>query len=722
MRREAQGAGRDLSRRDFLRSTAAVGAGLTVVATISCAPKGADPDATSGPGTTPLQPNAFVKVSTDGSVTVVCGYSEMGQGVLTAVPMLVAEELDVDWSKVKVEQGPAGEAFFNPLFGIQGTGGSTTVRAAWKPLREAGAKARAMLVGAAAAEWGVAADECRTANGEVVHEASNRRAPYGKLVEAASKLPVPEQVTLKDPKDFRVLGKAMPRLDLGDKVTGKGVFGMDVQVPGLLVGVVARCPVYGGKASKWDEAAAKAVPGVKHVAVISSGVAVIADGYWAARKGRDALAVQWDEGPNAGQSSAKISAQLAGLVKRSGISARKEGGGAAPQQGKTIEAVYEVPYIAHACMEPMNATAHVEADKVTVWAPVQFQAGGGFGGGARELAAKIAGVPVEKSTVHTTLLGGGYGRRFFLDFVGDAVECSKAAAAPVKVVWSREEDIQHDFFRPVSTAWFRGTVDGSGNATSFVSRVACAPIMPPPPGKLDDASVEGLANLPYGIPNIAVEGHNPQLGVPTGFWRSVGSSQNAFLSECFIDEMAAAAGKDPFEFRRAMLEKAPRHKRVLELAAEKAGWGTALPSGRARGIAVAESFGSYVAEVAEVSMENGVPRVHRVVAAIDCGPIVNPDIIAAQVESGIVYGLTAALYGEITIEGGRAVQGNFDTYKMLRINEMPVVEVHIVPSTDSQGGVGEPGTPPIAPAVVNALAVLTGTRIRKLPIVRTTTA
>lgn len=711
---------RDVSRRDFLRTGAVVGAGLTVAVQLGCTPK--DPDAGSGPVTTPLAPNAFVRVSTDGSVTVVCGYSEMGQGVLTAVPMLVAEELDVDWAKVKVEQGPAAEPYFNPLFGIQGTGGSSTVRGAWKPLREAGARARAMLVGAAAAEWGVPEGECRTVKGEVVHEASNRRARYGKLAEAASKLPVPEQVTLKDPKDFQVLGKAFPRLDLGDKVTGKGQFGIDVQVPGMLVAVVARSPVYGGKPAKWDEGAAKAVPGVKQVAVISSGVAVIADAYWAARKGREALAVQWDEGAGAGQSSAKISAQLAALVRRPGISARKEGAAAAPQAGKTIEAVYEVPYIAHACMEPMNATAHVEAGKVTVWAPVQFQAGGGFGGGARELAARIAGVPVEQATVHTTLLGGGFGRRFFLDFVADAVEASKAAGAPVKVVWSREEDIQHDFYRPVSTAWFRGTVGADGSALSLVSRVACAPILPPPPGKLDDSSVEGLANLPYSIPNISVEGHNPQLGVPTGFWRSVGSSQNTFFSECFIDEMAVAAGKDPFEFRRALLDKAPRHKRVLELAAEKAGWGTPLPAGRARGIAVAESFASYVAEVAEVSLVDGVPRVHRVVVAVDCGPIVNPDIIAAQMESAVVYGLTAALYGEISIEGGRAVQANFDTYRMLRINEMPVVEVHIVPSTDSQGGVGEPGTPPIAPAVVNALAALTGERIRKLPLAPATTA
>jgi isoquinoline 1-oxidoreductase beta subunit len=540
---------------------------------------------------------------------------------------------------------------------------------------------------------------------------------YGTLAEEAAGLPVPETVTLKDPSEFRILGKAVPRLDVPDKVTGKAGFGIDAQVPGLLVAVVARCPVFGGEAVRWDEAAALAVPGVRHVVKITSGIAVVADGYWSARKGRDALATEWNGGANSGQSSERISAQLASLVRRPGIEVRREGAGAAAQQGTTIEAVYEVPFLAHACMEPMNATAHVQEDRVTIWGPMQFQAGAAFGGGAREMGAGIGGVPVDQVTVHTTMLGGGFGRRFFLDFVAEALECSKATGTPVKVVWSREDDVQHDFYRPASMAWFRGTV-ADGAPVSWVNRVACPAILPGAPGALDDSSVEGLANFPYTIPNVLVEGHNPALGIPTGFWRSVGSSQNAFFSECFMDELAAAAGKDPFEFRRDLLDNAPRHRRVLETAAERAGWGTPLPEGRARGIAVAESFGSFVAQVAEVSMNDGVPRVHRVVVAIDCGPIVNPDIIAAQMESGIVFGLTAALYGEIAIEGGRAVQANFDTYQMLRLQEMPVVEVHIVPSTDSQGGVGEPGTPPIAPAVVNAIAALTGERIRRLPIVR----
>lgn len=701
------------TRREFVRTGVAAGAGLTIAVQLGCRP--GEP---SGPVTTPFVPNAFVKVGTDGSVTVVCGYSEMGQGVLTAVPQLVAEELDVEWSKVRVEQAPAGEAYFNPAFGIQGTGGSTTVRASYMPLREAGARARAMLVAAAAQQWGVSPEECRTEAGYVHRDGSRSRLSYGALAEAAALLPVPETVTLKDPKDFRIIGKAAPRLDVPDKVTGKSGFGIDVQVPGLLVGVVARSPVFGGKPVRWDEAAALAVPGVRHVVSIGSGVAVIGDGYWAARQGRDALAVEWDNGPNAGQSSARISAQLAALVRRPGIQVRREGAGAATQPGTTVEAVYEVPYLAHACMEPMNATAHVEAGQVTVWAPIQFQAAAGnaFGGGAREIAARIGGVAPEQVTIHTTMLGGGFGRRFFLDFVGEALECSKAVSAPVKVIWTREDDVQHDFYRPAAMAWFRGTV-ADGAPVSWVNRVACPAILPAPAGRVDDSSVEGLANFPYAIPNVLVEAHNPQLGVPTGFWRSVGSSQNAFFSECFVDELAQAAGQDPFEFRRGLLDNAPRHKRVLELAAEKAGWGTTLPAGRARGIAVAESFGSYVAQVAEVSRENGVPRVHRVVVAIDCGPIVNPDIIAAQMESGIIYGLTAALYGQVTIEGGRAVEGNFDTYRLMRHEEAPVVEVHIVPSTDTQGGVGEPGTPPIAPAVVNALAVLTGERIRKLPLV-----
>lgn len=703
-----------VSRRDFLRTGAAIGAGLTIAIQLGCAPKGEG----TGPVTTPFEPNAFLKLGTDGSVIVVVGFSEMGQGVLTAIPQLVAEELDVEWKRVSVEQSPAGEPWYNPAFGIQGTGGSSSVRGSWQPMREAGAKARAMLVAAAAAQWGVPAEECSTEPGEVVHTASGRRLKYGALATAAAALPVPATITLKDPKDFRIIGKSVPRTDLAAKVRGTAGFGIDAPVPGALVGLVARCPVFGGKAVSWDEAAAKAVPGVKHVVAISTGVAVTADGYWSARKGLEALKVQWDEGKGAAVSSAKIAEQLAGLTRRRGIQALKQG--TVGRGARTVEAFYEAPYLAHACMEPMNATVQIEADKATVWAPTQFQSAKGmaFGGGALETVATIAGLPPDQVTVHTTLLGGGFGRRFNQDYVAEAAEVAKATGTPVRLIWSREDDIQHDFYRPVAAARFTGHLDASGRPVGLTAVVASPDIMPAGAGKFDPAVVEGITPMPYALGGLDISAHNPQLGVPTGFWRSVGSSQNAFFLECFIDELAEAAGKDPVEFRRGLLGASPRHLRALELAAEKAGWGTPLPAGRARGVAVAESFGSTVAEVAEVSLENGIPRVHRVVAAIDCGPIVNPDIIAAQIESAVVFGLTAALYGEVTIENGRVVQGNFDSYPLLRMAEMPVVETHIVPSTDPQGGVGEPGTPPIAPAVVNALAALTGKRVRRLPIAK----
>jgi isoquinoline 1-oxidoreductase beta subunit len=698
------------SRREFLRTGAAVGAGLTIAVQLGCS----SPGKPGAPVTTPFEPNAFLRLGTDGSVTVVVGFSEMGQGVLTAIPQLVAEELDADWESVRVEQAPAGEAWNNQMFGLQGTGGSSSVRAAWQPLREAGAKARAMLIAAAASEWKVSPDECDTEAGAVVHRGSGKRADYGSLAEPAAALPVPAEVTLKDPKDFRIIGKAMPRTDLAGKVRGTAIFGLDATVPGMLVAVVARCPVFGGKARSWDEAAAKAVPGVKQVVPITSGIAIVADGYWPAQLGREALNVQWDEGKGASQSSAGIADQLAALTRRPGISALKEGTVAAG--ASVVEALYEAPYLAHACMEPMNATVHIEADKATVWAPTQFVSGAAFGGGTREVVARIAGLAPEQVTVHTTMLGGGFGRRFFQDFTVEAAETAKAVGAPVKLIWSREDDIQHDFYRPVSTVRFAGHLDAAGKPVGLRAVVASPDIIPAGSGKFDEAVVEALRPMPYDFGGVDLSVHNPNLGVPTGWWRSVGSSQNVFFLESFIDELAGAAGKDPFEFRRALLGKSPRHRRALELAAEKAGWGSPLPAGRARGIAVAESFGSFVAQVAEVSLGNGAPRVHRVVCAFDCGPVVNPDIIAAQVESAIVFGLTAALFGEITIEKGRAVQGNFDTYRLLAMSEMPEIETHIVPSTDSQGGVGEPATPPIAPAVANALAALTGKRIRRLPL------
>jgi len=705
-----------VSRRDFLRAGAAAGAGLTIAVWLpSCAP------GARKPVTTPFKPNAWVRVSTDGSVTIVVDRSEMGQGVYTAMPMLVAEELDVPWESVRIEQAGAGKEYYNSIFPSQVTGGSTSVAAGWKPLREAGAKARAMLVATAAAAWKVAATECRTESGVVIHTPSGRRLKYGDLAERAAALPVPDAVTLKDPKDFRIIGSAVPRRDLPDKVTGKAGFGIDVQAPGLLVAVVARCPVFRGKAKSWDAEAAKQVPGVKQVLELSTGIAVLADGYWPAHKGRDALKVVWDEGPAAGLSSTVIRREMAALLARPGHVARKEGTGSLPRSGKAISADYEAPYLAHACREPMNATAHVEADRCTVWVPTQYQCGPALGGGVQEVAAQITGLDPARVTVNTTFLGGGFGRRAMQDFVREAVEASKAAGAPVKVVWSREDDIQHDFYRPPTLVRFGAALGADGLPAGLTARVVCPSIMvssfAAPKTSFDEEAVECIANNPYDIPNVLVDHNQPEWAVPLGFWRSVGASQNGFVIESFIDELATAAKRDPVEYRKALLGKSPRHLAVLELAAEKAGWGRPLPDGRARGVAVVKSFNSYVAEVAEVSLEpDRTVRVHRVVAAVDIGSVVNPDIVRAQVESAIVFGLTAALHGEITVDRGRVVQSNFHDYPLLRMREMPEVEVHLLPSSEKPTGIGEPGTPPIGPAVANAVFALTGRRMRRLPL------
>lgn len=706
----------ELSRRDFLRAGAVAGAGLTLAISLpGCAPREA------AQVTTPFQPNAWLRISTDDTVTLVVDRSEMGQGVMTALPALLAEELDVSWERVRVEPAGAGAEYYNPMFASQATGGSTSVAAAWKPLREAGAKARAMLVSAAAEVWNVDRAECRTEPGVVVHGRSRRRLRYGELAERAARLPVPDQVPLKEPGDFRYIGTAVPRLDLPDKVTGKARFGLDVEVPGMLVAVVARSPVFGGKAKGWDEAAALQVPGVRKIVHLSSGIAVLADGYWAARKGRDALTVVWDRSPGDGWSTDAMRTEMASLARRPGLVARTAGSGALVRGDRTVSASYEAPYLAHACMEPMNATAHVEADRCTVWAPTQYQAGPALGGGVLETAARITGLDPSRVTVHTTYLGGGFGRRVMQDFVIEAVEASKLAGVPVKVIWTREDDIQHDFYRPPTRVDCAASLAADGTPSGLTARVVCpslaSALFGAPRTALDTDAVEGLRNLPYAIPNLRIDAVHPGWPVPIGFWRSVGSSQNGFVLESFMDELAWAAGKDPVAFREALLGQAPRHLGVLRVAAEKAGWGTPLPEGKARGVAVVESFNSYVAEVAEVSLRpDRTVKVERVVAAVDCGTVVNPDIVRAQVESAIVYGLTAALHGEITVDQGRVVQSNFHDYPLLRMPEMPVVEVHLVPSREVPTGIGEPGTPPIAPAVCNAIYALTRQRIRRLPI------
>jgi isoquinoline 1-oxidoreductase beta subunit len=702
-----------VSRREFFQTAGVAGAGL-VIGFYLPTRRGIAAPAAAGP----FAPNAWLRIDPDESVLVMVDRSEMGQGVATALPMLLAEELEADWSKITIEFAPADKAYINPMFGMQGTGGSTSVRAAWIPLRQAGAAARDMLVSAAAQIWGVDKSECRAAQGAVVHTPSKRRLTYGRLVEQASVLPVPHDVPLKDPKDWKIVGTRVRRLDTPLKVDGSAQFGIDVKVPGMLVAVIARCPVFGGKAASFDATQAKAVPGVRHVVQISTGVAVVADGYWPANKGRGALEITWDEGPNAGVSSASIARLFAQRAEQPGAVARHDGDPEPAVAGAAskLDAVYEAPFLAHATMEPMNCTAHVRADGVDIWAPTQFQTG------VQQLGAGIGGVPPDKVRVHTTYLGGGFGRRFELDFITEALECSKAVGAPVKVIWSREDDIGHAQYRPACYHRLQAGLDPSGQPVAWSHRLVAPSIMArlfPQTVKngLDEEAVEGGVGMPYTIPNVHVDYVLTDTGIPVGFWRSVNNSFNAFAVESFIDELAHAAKQDPYEYRRALLGKAPRHLGVLNLAASKAGWGTALPAGRARGIAVYKSFESYVAQVVEVSVApDGRARVHRVVCAVDCGPVVNPGIVEAQMGSGIVFGLTAALYGEITIDRGRVQQSNFHDYPMVRIAEMPKIEVYIVPSTDSQGGVGEPGTPPIAPAVCNAIFAATGKRIRKLPI------
>ena len=707
----------DLNRRALLKAGLAMGGGLLIGFRL---PQFLEQAAAAAAPVT-FAPNAWIRITPDDTVTLMVARSEMGQGVMTSMPMLLAEELEVDLARIRVEAAPADAAYINPMIGSQTTGGSTSVRSAWKPLREAGAAAREMLVTAAAQTWGVDRSQCRAQGGRVVHAASGRRLSYGALAEKAAAVPVPpisKDVKLKEPKDFRLIGKPIPRLDIPDKAHGKTVFGIDVRVPGMLVATVLRSPVLGGKPARFDASRAKAVKGVRQVLPIEQGIAVVADSFWAAKQGRDALSVKWDLGPNAALSSEKITQELAQAAKQPGAVARSDGDAGAALKGaaKRIDAVYQVPYLAHATMEPMNCTAHVRKDGCDVWVPTQAQTG------TQSTAAEITGLAPELVKVHTTYLGCGFGRRSEQDFVSEAVQISKAMGAPIQVIWTREDDMQHDFYRPATYNRLEAGLDSQGRLIAWTHRIAGPSILArvrPGAGTsgIDQTSVEGAKNIPYGIPNIHVDYVMKDPGVPVGFWRSVGSSQNAFITESFIDELAAAAGTDPYQFRRTLLDRAPRHKAVLELAAAKAGWDTKPPEGRHRGIAVHEAFGSYVAEVAEISVSpQGQVRVHRVVCAVDCGQVVNPDTVKAQMEGGIVYGLTAALKGEITLKEGRVEQSNFNDYPLLRMDEMPQIEVYVLDSREDPGGVGEPGVPPIAPAVANAVFAATGKRVRQLPI------
>ena len=692
------------TRREFLQ------AGSALSLSFALPLKGARAQASNT-----FAPNAWLRITPDNRVTVVCGSAEMGQGVLTAIPMLLAEELDADWKQVGVEQAPVDQAYNNPMFGMQATGGSTTVRAHWTPVRQAGAAAREMLVAAAAAQWKLAPAQLRTAAGHVLAP-DGRKLAYGALVEAASRQPVPEKPLLKSSKDFKILGKPTKRLDTPAKVRGTARFGIDAHLEGMLVAVMARAPGAGIKPKAYDEAKARAVKGVHAVIAIPSGVAVLAEGYWAAKKGRDALDVQWEMGAQAELSSARVSAQLAEAAAAASAVALDKGSLAeAPAQ--RLEASYEVPYLAHACMEPLNCLAWVKGDEVTIWAGTQSQ------GPAQGILGQVAQVTPAKVKVNTLLLGGGFGRRFAPDFTIDATLLSKASGRPVKLIYTREDDMAAGFYRPAALVRFEGGLDAQGRPVQLRAAVAGPSIMAAsgfmkiPDNGVDAMAVEGLADHPYEIPNQRITYGRAEPGPQVWFWRSVGHSQNAFFIESFIDELAAAAKADPLQFRLGMLGKSPRHRAVLEAAAAMAGWGKPLPAGRHRGIAVAESFGSYVAEVAEVSVaDDGTPRVHKVWAAVDCGQTVNPLTIQRQIEGAIVYGLSAALYGRISHKDGRVEQSNFHDYPVLRMSEMPQVEVQILPSMEAPGGIGEPGTPPIAPAVANAIFAATGRRIRRLPI------
>jgi isoquinoline 1-oxidoreductase beta subunit len=708
-----------VGRREFIRTGAAIGGGLLVSLHAPLAGRTSEALAAEEKD---FALNAFVRIGTDESVTVISAHSEMGQGIYTSLPMLLNEELQADWSKIRVEAAPVDKVYNHPVFGMQMTGGSTTSPAEWERYRKMGAVARTMLVEAAARQWNVEASSCRVDKGVVIHGATGRRATYGSLANAAAQLTAPADVPLKPAKEFTLIGKPTRRLDTPSKTNGAAQFGLDVSVPGMLTAVVARPPVFGGKVAKFDASETMKVPGVKAVKEVPSGVAVIAERFWPAKIGRDKLTVDWDLGPNAGLSTEQMLRDFTEMAKTPGTIAKKTGDpeAALKTAAKTITAEYDVPYLAHAMMEPLNCVVDLKADSCEIWTGTQFETVD------RANAASVAGLPPEKVQMHTTLLGGGFGRRAnpASDFVVEAVHVAKAAKAPVKVVWTREDDLKGGWYRPMWHDRFVAGLDASGNPVAWTHTIVGQSIMQ---GTLfeaygikdgvDSASVEGAADLLYGIPNLQVDLHTPKIGVPVQWWRSVGHSHTGFSVEAFLDEVAHAGGKDPYELRRTLLANQPRMRAVLELAAQKANWGAKLPAGVGRGIATHFSFDSYVAQVVEASVEkNGTVRVHRVVCAVDCGTVINPDTVRAQMEGGIIFGLTAALKTEITLKDGRVQQDNFHDYQMLRIFESPEIEVHIVPSSENPTGVGEPGVPPVAPALANAIFAVTGKRIRRLPI------
>lgn len=708
-----------VDRRELLRIGAALGGGLLVA--FHCPSLARASLASPAASADELVANAFVRIAPSGAVTVIINKAEMGQGVCTSLAMLLAEELDADWSKVGFEFAPVDPVYAHPGYGIQMTGGSTSTLGMSEPMRRAGAAARAVLVAAAARRFGVEPSACRTEPGVVVHDASGKRAGYGELADEAAGIEPPAEPALKDPAQFRLIGKPLARLDTPDKVRGTARFALDVALPGMRTALVAHPPTFGGKARAVRSAAALAVPGVEKVVDVGSGVAVVASGFWAAKRGRDALEIDWEPGPSASLSTERLREDYRARSRQPGLVAQSRGDaeGALASAATRLEADYELPYLAHAPMEPLNCVVDLRADSMELWVGTQFQTLD------HAAAARTAGLPPESVKLHTTFLGGGFGRRAnpVSDYVVEAVKIAREVRAPLKLVWTREDDMRSGYYRPLWHSRVRGGLDASGAIRGWAHTIVGQSFIQGTPFEgfiihdgIDSTSVEGAEDIPYAIDDVLVDLHTTEVAVPTLWWRSVGHSHTAFVVESFLDELAHAAGVDPLELRRRLLAGAPRHLGVLERAAREAGWGERPPEGRARGLAVHHSFESYVAMVAEVSLQDGKPRVHRVTVAVDCGRVVNPDTVEAQLQGAVGFGLTAALYGEISLVEGRVQQSNFHDYRMLRMHEMPAVAVHVVPSEEHSTGVGEPGVPPVAPALCNALFALTGKRVRRLPL------
>jgi isoquinoline 1-oxidoreductase beta subunit len=703
------------SRRSFLTATSAIGGGLLLGFGLPARGEVRDTLTTGAP----FAPNVFLRIDRTGKVTFVSPMIEMGEGTYTSLPMLIAEELEVDVDKVAIEHSPADDAYINPLIGLQMTGGSTAIRSMYVPLRRAGATARVMLVTAAAHRWKVDPSACRAENGVVVHAPTGRKLGYGALVDAAAKLPVPEKVALKEPGEFKLVGTPHRRLDCAGKVNGSAKFGIDTRLPGMKFAVVAQSPTFGGKLIAVDEAKAKAVPGVSQVVRLDDAVAIIAAHTWAAKQGLAAAAPQWDAGPNAKLSMADIVAQLARASEKPGAMARHDGDAAAAIAGaaRKIEAVYEQPFLAHAAMEPMNCTVHMTRDGCEIWVGTQVP------GMTQAAVMKVTGLPRERVRIHNHLLGGAFGRRLEFDGTVRAVQIAQNVQGPVQVIWTREEDIQHDMYRPYYYDRLSAGVDAQGKPLAWSHRIAGSSIVArylPAWIKdgIDPDAVDASKDMPYAFSAVQVDwvAQEPP-GIPTTWWRGVGVTRGTFVVESFIDELAAEAKADPLAYRVALLDKSPRAKTVLQIAAERSGWGKPLPAGEGRGIALCIGFGSFIAQAVQVSVDKeGAVNPTRVWCVVDCGVQVNPDTIRAQMESGIIFGLSAVLYGEITIKDGRVEQTNFGDYRVLRINEVPKIDISLVKSLEAPGGIGEPGTSCLMPALTNAIFAATGKRIRKLPV------